>query len=73
MIKSVFDIEAFIKTHIIHRQQSLLQQDLEDYRQTMQERINDKSVLVIGGAGTIRSSFIKAILKFKPSRLYVCI
>jgi FlaA1/EpsC-like NDP-sugar epimerase len=30
-----------------------------------------KSVIVIGGAGTIGSSYIKAILKFKPAKLYV--
>ncbi|MBC7885087.1 MAG: polysaccharide biosynthesis protein [Saprospiraceae bacterium] len=30
-----------------------------------------KSVMVIGGAGTIGSSFIKALLQFKPSKLYV--
>jgi FlaA1/EpsC-like NDP-sugar epimerase len=37
----------------------------------MQKRINGKSVLVIGGAGTIGSSYIKAILKFKIARLVV--
>jgi FlaA1/EpsC-like NDP-sugar epimerase len=34
-------------------------------------RYKGKSVLVIGGAGTIGSSYIKAILNFEPSRLYV--
>ncbi|MEG0036151.1 MAG: MotA/TolQ/ExbB proton channel family protein, partial [Oscillospiraceae bacterium] len=33
--------------------------------------IRGKSVLVIGGAGTIGSSFIRALLRFEPSRLYV--
>jgi len=71
MIKSVFDLDTFIKTHITQRQQSLLEQDLQNCSQIMEERINNKSVLVIGGAGTIGSSFIKAVLKFKPSSLYV--
>ena len=35
------------------------------------ERITGKSVLVIGGAGSIGSSFIKALLPFKPSSLVV--
>ena len=35
------------------------------------ERIRNKSVLVIGGAGSIGSSFIKAVLPFQPSSLIV--
>ncbi|MDC0382474.1 polysaccharide biosynthesis protein [Flavobacteriaceae bacterium] len=35
------------------------------------EEINDKKILVIGGAGTIGSSYIKQILKFKPSKITV--
>ncbi len=37
----------------------------------LRKRINGKKVLVIGGAGTIGSSYIKAILKFNISRLVV--
>jgi len=33
--------------------------------------INNKSTLVIGGAGTIGSSYIKQILKFNPSKITV--
>ena len=47
---------------------------LEDITQNEIQRSNqikDKSVLVIGGAGTIGSSFIKALLPFKPSKLLV--
>ena len=33
--------------------------------------INNKSILVIGGAGTIGSSYIKQILKYKPSKITV--
>ena len=33
--------------------------------------INDKKILVIGGAGTIGSSYIKQVLKFKPSKITV--
>ena len=38
---------------------------------TLQKHLNGKKVLVIGGAGTIGSSYIKAILKFNVSRLVV--
>ena len=34
-------------------------------------KLSNKSILVIGGAGTIGSSFIKAILKFEPQKLVV--
>ena len=33
--------------------------------------INNKSILVVGGAGTIGSSYIKQILKYKPSKITV--
>ena len=35
------------------------------------EQINNKSILVIGGAGTIGSSYIKQILKYNPSKITV--
>ncbi len=46
-------------------------QDIEDNREVLSSSIEGKSVLVIGGAGSIGSSFIKAILPFKPSSLVV--
>ena len=66
-----FDTDSFIKQNITHRRDSLFREDLSEFGSTLAERINNRSVLVIGGAGTIGSSFIKAILKFKPSKLYV--
>jgi FlaA1/EpsC-like NDP-sugar epimerase len=45
--------------------------DIEANRATLQSKIQGKSVLVIGGAGSIGSSFIKAILPFKPTTLVV--
>lgn len=66
-----FNLESFIKKHITERSTSLLQKDLDKNQNTLEERINGKSALVIGGAGTIGSSFIKAMLHFKPARLFV--
>ncbi len=68
---SHFSTEAFIKKHITLRPQSLLAADLANHQQRLAEEIDGKSALVIGGAGTIGSSFIKALLRFKPSRLVV--
>lgn len=65
------NVNQFIKDHITHRQESLLGVDLERYGADLVDRIAGKSVLVIGGAGTIGSFFIKAILQYKPGRLYV--
>lgn len=46
-------------------------QDIENNREFLKNKIYGKSVLVIGGAGSIGSSFIKAILPFKPATLVV--
>jgi FlaA1/EpsC-like NDP-sugar epimerase len=70
MLKDL-DIDNFIKTFVTKRKESLLQPDLEKYHSELERRINGKKVLVIGGAGTIGSSYIKAVLKFNVSRLVV--
>ncbi|NLR78604.1 polysaccharide biosynthesis protein [Chitinophaga eiseniae] len=70
MIKS-FDLNAFIAGKITRRKESLLTSDLHKFDRELKHQINDKSVLVIGGAGTIGSSYIKAILKFNVKKLYV--
>ena len=65
------DIPSFIKKHIIKREDSFFKNDIETHKNHLTDRIQDTSVLVIGGAGTIGSSFIKALLKFKPKKLVV--
>ncbi len=45
--------------------------DIEANREVLTQKIEGKSVLVIGGAGSIGSSFIKTILPFRPSALVV--
>ena len=45
--------------------------DIEANRDALIAKIKGKTVLVIGGAGSIGSSFIKAILPFKPDTLVV--
>lgn len=70
MLKN-FDLDSFIKQHVTKRSQSFFFDDFQQNSAQLNERIDGKSALVIGGAGTIGSNFIKALLKFKPRRLYV--
>ena len=45
--------------------------DLKNFSDNLLSKIGGKNILVIGGAGTIGSSYIKQILKYKPSRITV--
>ena len=67
----LININAFISKYITKRDQSFFLDDIENNRSKLWAEIKDKSVLVIGGAGTIGSSFIHAILKFTPNKLVV--
>jgi len=67
----MFDLEKFIDQYVTHRNGSMFAQDIEEHKNELQAAINGKSVLVIGGAGSIGSSFIRAILPFKPAELVV--
>lgn len=66
-----FDIDKFIARHVTERPQSLLQADIAAHELLLKERAAGQSVLVIGGAGTIGAAFIKALLPYRPARLYV--
>lgn len=45
--------------------------DIEANKETLIAEIKDKKVCVIGGAGSIGSSFIKAVLRFEPASVVV--
>ena len=66
-----FNLDNFISAYVTKRPQSLLADDFSKYTTQLNKRINGKKVLVIGGAGTIGSSYIKAILKFNIAKLVV--
>ena len=70
-MKFNLNIDKFIRDHVTLRQESLLKADFEKYSFQLNSRIAGRAVLVIGGAGTIGSSYIKAILKFKINKLVV--
>ena len=67
----MFNLERFISTYVTKRDSSLFLPDIEANKEELSRRIEGKSVLVIGGAGSIGSSFIKALLPFKPQSLVV--
>ena len=45
--------------------------DISSNNSLLLNEINNRSILVIGGAGTIGSSYIKQVLKYKPSKITV--
>ena len=67
----MFDLEKFIGKYVTNREESMFLADIEANRDRLSDKIKGKSVLVIGGAGSIGASFIKAILPFKPISLVV--
>lgn len=67
----MFDLNKFIGTYVTKREKSMFGYDIERNKEELTRKIKGKSVLVIGGAGSIGSSFIKALLPFKPASLVV--
>lgn len=67
----MFDLDEFIAKCVTRREQSLFLPDMKAHADELRNRIKGKSVLVIGGAGSIGSSFIKALLPFHPDKLVV--
>lgn len=67
----MFNLSKFIGEYVTNRSESMFLKDIENNKEKLTERIEGKTVLVIGGAGSIGSSFIKSILPFKPMSLVV--
>lgn len=67
----MFNLEKFIVDSVTNRPVSMFVSDIEANRDTLTREIKDKTVCVIGGAGSIGSSFIKAVLKFEPKSVVV--
>ena len=67
----MFNLDEFIAKHVTNRETSMFLADIENNKEALTEKITGKSVLVVGGAGSIGSSFIKAILPFKPASIVV--
>jgi len=67
----MFDLDRFINKYVTKRDGSMFRDDIEATADRLTSAIEGRSVLVIGGAGSIGSSFIRAILPFRPAELYV--
>ena len=67
----MFNKSQFISDNVTFRKESMFLADIEANKEMLSQEISGKSVCVIGGAGSIGSSFIKAVLPFKPSKLIV--
>ncbi|MCR4740624.1 MAG: polysaccharide biosynthesis protein [Lachnospiraceae bacterium] len=67
----MFNLNDFINKYVIKRDRSMFLEDIRSNRDKLTEKIRGKRVLVIGGSGSIGSSFIKEVLAFRPSSLTV--
>lgn len=67
----MLNVSKFISEHITGRAQSMFLADIDAHRDELRAAIAGKRVLVIGGAGTIGSSYIRALLPFGPAQLVV--
>ncbi|MCM1226225.1 MAG: polysaccharide biosynthesis protein [Clostridium sp.] len=67
----MLDLNSFISKYVTQRPESMFLSDINENTEKLNEKINGKTILVVGGAGSIGSSFIKAILPFKPKSLVV--
>lgn len=67
----MFNLDKFISDSVTRRSDSMFKKDILDNREILSQEIKGKSVCVIGGAGSIGSSFIKAVLQFEPAKIVV--
>ena len=67
----MFNLDKFISDSVTKRPVSMFAADIEANKETLTKEIKDKKVCVIGGAGSIGSSFIKAVLRFEPKSVVV--
>ncbi len=67
----MINIQDFISKYVTQRDKSMFADDILKNKDKLTREIQGKSVLVIGGAGSIGSNYIKALLPFKPSQLVV--
>ncbi|MGL5690643.1 MAG: nucleoside-diphosphate sugar epimerase, partial [Bacteroidales bacterium] len=60
----MFQLDQFIAKYVTKRANSMFTEDILNNKQALSQAIKGKDVLVIGGAGTIGSSYIRALLPF---------
>ncbi len=67
----MFNLDKFIADSVTYRPVSMFKADIEANKETLTREIKGKKVCVIGGAGSIGSSSIKAVLRFEPASVVV--
>lgn len=67
----MFNLDKFIADSVTFRPVSMFEPDIQANAETLTKEIKGKKVCVIGGAGSIGSSFIKAVLRFEPASVVV--
>lgn len=67
----MFNLSKFIGEHVTGRVTSMFEADIQVNAEKLTAEIKSKKVCVIGGAGSIGSSFIKAVLRFEPASVVV--
>ena len=67
----MFNISHFISNYVTGRANSMFLEDIRSNKETLSKEIKNQKVCVIGGAGSIGSSFIKAVLRFEPKSVVV--
>ena len=67
----MFNLDKFIAESVTLRSVSMFVADIEANKGRLTSEISGKRVCVIGGAGSIGSSFIKAMLRFEPRSVVV--
>ena len=67
----MFNLDKFIADSVTSRSVSMFAVDIEANKKILTAEIKGKKVCVIGGAGSIGTSFIKAVLRFEPASVIV--
>lgn len=67
----MIELNSFIAKYVTRRPKSMFLKDINENKEKITQKIVGKRVLVIGGAGSIGSSYIRAVLPFRPKSLVV--
>ena len=65
------NILGFMNKVIIKRRENFFLDDIKSNFNIFSTKIENKKALIVGGAGTIGSNYLKAMLQFKPAKIVV--
>jgi len=67
----MIDLDDFIARRVTGRARSLFADDLAAHEAQLRAALEGRSLLVVGGAGTIGAAFVREALRYRPARLVV--